>query len=519
MFKIKKLMASLLSAAVITASVTAMPSDLSVKTTSDAPVSAYAAENITINDMPADFVSAADWIWTNRIEREGSTTRRNTIFDMIVAGKGTINYVVKWQSYRTVTYEQRQKIETMLSDCINGWNDWLAGYENWPYDHIDVKVVGWAVIDKNSLLDLHEDEVVYTDTIYYDSQYDTSNGRDTIPDKEPLAPSEISRFDHFADKNYEYPGGLDKRFDMYMWATQGFPDIGGCGGDWGQRLSDTAYLNMIDGSGIHVLEHEIGHGFGMTDFYGGEGELDGFPPGGFPGGENSLMMAGSAAKITNFDGWMLRYMWTKIKDEDGRFDLSSAQPPVTTTTTTAMTTTTTTTTATTTTTTTTTAVPDIEPTRIEFTDSITAVDATSITFKENGMFSLGSGYSDKDETNLSFYEAGDVIKITLWYESAYIPIITKVENIELISNIRDDDTKYGDADYDGQVLLNDAVLVMQAIGNPDAYGVDGSEPTHITEQGRKNADVAGNSDGLTNMDALAIQKYLLHIYNELPVKE
>ena len=91
------------------------------------------------------------------------------------------------------------------------------------------------------------------------------------------------------------------------------------GGDWGQRLSDTAYLNMLDGSGIHVLEHEIGHGFGMTDFYGGEGESNGFPPGGFPGGENSLMMAGSAMKITDFDGWMLRYMWSKIKDEDGRF--------------------------------------------------------------------------------------------------------------------------------------------------------------------------------------------------------
>ncbi|MBQ8078759.1 MAG: hypothetical protein IJ236_02280, partial [Oscillospiraceae bacterium] len=189
----------------------------------------------TIADLPADFQYAADWIWQNRIEREQSTVRRNTIFDQIVAGKGTINYVVKWQSYQTVTYEQRQQFEKMLSDCINAWNDWLAGYENWPYDHIDVKVVGWAVIDKSCLLDLHDDEIVYTDTKYYDAQYDTTNGRDTIPDREPYAPSELSRFDHFTETNYEYPGGLDKRFDMYMWATQGFPDIGGCGGDWGQR--------------------------------------------------------------------------------------------------------------------------------------------------------------------------------------------------------------------------------------------------------------------------------------------
>lgn len=287
---------------------------------------AVTASAVSISDLPADFQYAADWIWQNRIQREQSTARRNTIFDQIVAGKGTINYVVKWQSYRTVTYEQRQQFETMLSDCINAWNDWLAGYENWPYSHIDVRVTGWAVIDKSCLLDLHDDETVYTDTKYYDAQYDTTNGRDTIPDKEPYAPSALSRFDHFAETGYQYPGGLDKRFDMYMWATQGFPDIGGCGGDWGQRLSDTAYLGMIGNGSLHVLEHEIGHGFGMTDFYGGEGESDGFPPGGFPGGENSIMMAGSAAKITNFDGWMLRYMWTKIKDEAGRFDLANAQP-------------------------------------------------------------------------------------------------------------------------------------------------------------------------------------------------
>ena len=319
MKKRNRMTATLLSAVLCLAP---MAAELSGSVPVPAVMTASAA---SISDMPSEYQYAADWIWTNRIQAEQSTARRNTIFDQIVAGKGTIHYVVKWQSYRTVTYEQRQQFEQMLSDSINAWNDWLAGYENWPYDHIDVKITGWAVIDKNCLLDLHEDEVVYTDTRDYDAQYDTSNGRDTIPDKEPYAPLELSRFEHFADPGYEYPGGLDKRFDMYMWATQGFPDIGGCGGDWGQRLSDTAYLSMIGGSGIHVLEHEIGHGFGMTDFYGGEGESDGFPPGGFPGGENSIMMAGSAAKITDFDGWMLRYMWTKIKDEDGRFNLANAQ--------------------------------------------------------------------------------------------------------------------------------------------------------------------------------------------------
>lgn len=323
----KKIRAAAASAVMAAAAVVSAFSIPSAETGSNNfAVTAGAASAITINDLPSEYQYAADWIWNNRITNEDSTgskaMRYNSIFDQIIAGKGTINYVVKWQSYREVTYEQRQQFETMLSNSINDWTKWLSGYENWPYDHIDVNVVGWAVIDKDCLLDLHDDEIVYTDTRYYDAQYDTSNGSETIPDKEPYAPSELSRFDHFSDKSYQYPGGLDKRFDMYMWATQGFPYIGGCGGDWGQRLGDLAYLNMLDGSGLHVLEHEIGHGFGMTDFYGGEGESDGFPPGGFPtenGG--SLMMAGSSAEITDFDGWMLRYMWTKIKDENGRFDI------------------------------------------------------------------------------------------------------------------------------------------------------------------------------------------------------
>ncbi len=139
---------------------------------------------------------------------------------------------------------------------------------------------------------------------------------------------------------------------MYLWATEGFPDIGGCGSDWGQRLSDTAYLNMIDGTNIHVQIHEVGHGFGLTDFYGDEGQSDGFPPGGFPGNGFSIMMAGSSSVITDFDGWFFRYLWSQIKDESGRFDLSNAVQ--TTTTTMAATTTTTTTSAPITTTVTTT---------------------------------------------------------------------------------------------------------------------------------------------------------------------
>lgn len=297
-----------------TTTVSDLPTTTTTTVTTEVP-----QKVLTLADMPENYQYAADWIWQNRVEKEQSTARRNTIFDQIIAGNGELHYVIRWQSYKTVTLEQRKQFEALVEKSINDWTDWLKDYEDWPYDHVTVKVVGWAVLDRNCLLDLQPDEVVYDNLISdYDSSGDTSNGVETIPDKLPSAPIENSRADHFMEAGYVYPG---ERFDMYLWGTQGFPSIGGCGGDWGQRLSDDAYLNMLSGVGLHVLEHELGHGFGMTDFYGGEGEADGFPPGGFPGNGTSLMMAGSSMEITDFDGWMLRYFWSKIHNEEGRFDL------------------------------------------------------------------------------------------------------------------------------------------------------------------------------------------------------
>ncbi|MDE5771597.1 MAG: carbohydrate-binding domain-containing protein [Ruminococcus sp.] len=57
---------------------------------------------------------------------------------------------------------------------------------------------------------------------------------------------------------------------------------------------------------------------------------------------------------------------------------------------------------------------------------------------------------------------------------------------------------YGDADEDGNVGINDAVLIMQSIANPDKY--------RLTEQGKNNADVYKRGDGITNLDALTIQR-------------
>ncbi len=72
-------------------------------------------------------------------------------------------------------------------------------------------------------------------------------------------------------------------------------------------------------------------------------------------------------------------------------------------------------------------------------------------------------------------------------------------------------TLAGDANCDGIVDLSDAILVMQAI-NLGKYGVNGSDPTHITAQGMINADV-DETEGVFYTDVLRIQQFLAKIIN------
>lgn len=70
---------------------------------------------------------------------------------------------------------------------------------------------------------------------------------------------------------------------------------------------------------------------------------------------------------------------------------------------------------------------------------------------------------------------------------------------------------WGDADCDGNVKMNDAVLIMQSISNPDRYGIEGDQDSHITDKGSRNGNVFETyTSGLTPKDALQIQSFLLH---------
>ena len=409
------------------------------------------------NDMPSDYATACDWIWTNRIEREGSMKDWATIYDQIVAGNGTLQYILIWQSYEKITLEQRQKLPQMLEDAVNQWTDHLIGYDGWPFQHVNVKIVGYAVLDKSCLLDLQPDEVVYTDTTsswLRDDMITSGMGDTSVPANQPAEPTDLSRYSHWSDPNWSYHGSYSNRYDMYLHGITGMIHMGGYGYHYGQILSDQSVLGLIDGTtSQHILLHEMGHGFGFPDYYGGEGESDGFPPGGFPGGENSIMMAGSCSSINQFDQWFLKYAWSKLKAENGRFDLSAI------TTTTTVPTTTTTTTTTTTNTTAITTEPISSPEVAAFTDTISEITQTEdggiIRFANNGTFLFhGTDYFGGDaQKNLLHYEAGDKIQIRFTYE----PDTSNILYIESLSL----KTVQGDVDANGVFALTDVVLMQK----------------------------------------------------------
>lgn len=67
---------------------------------------------------------------------------------------------------------------------------------------------------------------------------------------------------------------------------------------------------------------------------------------------------------------------------------------------------------------------------------------------------------------------------------------------------------WGDADGDGAVTINDSVSIMSYVGNKKLYPLDSDALIC--------SDVSSNGDGISNMDALAIQKYLAQVLDKLP---
>ncbi len=81
-------------------------------------------------------------------------------------------------------------------------------------------------------------------------------------------------------------------------------------------------------------------------------------------------------------------------------------------------------------------------------------------------------------------------------------------NLRILSELEKNEIVYGDANCDGEVTIADSTAILQALGNPDKYG--------LSEQGARNADCCDPGDGVTTSDAIAIQKKHAKVISELP---
>ncbi|RDG37362.1 hypothetical protein [Streptomyces corynorhini] len=253
------------------------------------PAAAAAAEAW---NPPAQLVQPLDEVWRH-VESTYPDLYgfKNYGWDQLMANKGRIAYCVRWESDQPVTAQLRDEIHTALRRQSKKWIDSVAGFDNFPYAQVPVDIVGWAVKDRSTLQWTDNSVDIYTNVL------DGGGAPQCAPD--------CGRFFHQNGDYTKCPGGAARHYDQSLWLTKGFQ--GGAGGDWGQRIGSEYLVGARGQEDIHILEHEMGHTYGLDDFY------DWTPTGvgGF------LMKAGSATYITEFDKWMYRDFWRHVKSRYG----------------------------------------------------------------------------------------------------------------------------------------------------------------------------------------------------------
>lgn len=88
------------------------------------------------------------------------------------------------------------------------------------------------------------------------------------------------------------------------------------------------------------------------------------------------------------------------------------------------------------------------------------------------------------------------------------PDVTTTTTEEPTTEVPPINIVYGDTDGNGKVEIADAVAVMSYVANKAVYPLD--------EEQLDRADVSTRGDGISNLDALSIQKHLAQVVTELP---
>lgn len=252
------------------------------------------------SDPPANVAAWINESWNAQLGSNISS-RKAWLLDSVMKGQGAINLCVRWGATTKFTTAWRDQIAPSMEAWFNDWFKALGSYGCFPYPNgITVKLAGIAVKNE-SLLEWTDRTIpVYTET-----------DRGTDPPGEPKCPDACSFFQNWSHSFPNCPGGEANHFDYDVWLDDALPGGGAAavGGDWGVRMPRSGFTSVL-GRESHVLEHEIGHGFGFQDYYDWNGSR---PSGG------SLMIVGSSSsqKASIGDTWLIRRTWKEQKAKRG----------------------------------------------------------------------------------------------------------------------------------------------------------------------------------------------------------
>ncbi|MET0385050.1 MAG: hypothetical protein ABW321_03780 [Polyangiales bacterium] len=254
-------------------------------------------------EFPEPPANMADWVDESWGDQLGNNirTREAWLLDHVMLDKGELHVCVRWGASSPVPDAVRTNLATTTERWFNDWFKGLAGYGCFPYgDGIKVSITGWAVKPgSESLLGTLDPAVpVYTEL---DGEGD------------PKCPDACSSFVHWDHDFADCEGGDKNHSDYWLWFNDRLPGGGGAaavGGDWGLRMPVSAFVDAFEQPSFNTVEHEMGHGFGMQDYYDWRGAR---PEGG------SIMIVGSSPSEspTEADIWLLKRTWKETRELRG----------------------------------------------------------------------------------------------------------------------------------------------------------------------------------------------------------
>jgi len=267
-----------------------------------------ACKNTPVPAVPAAMQETIDITWTEMTGgfsgMQGARGNNRTIgnypswaMDHVMWSGGELNFCVRWDSTQPVSETLRDQIEDTLSRGVNAWFSALTGYDCFPYPTIDVKVTGWAVANRSTLM-WADDTIV---PIYVGQMQEGA----------PTCPAACSRFSH-QDPDYEFAScaaGPENRFDQFVWLEEGYNAPNGW--DMGCHLNQAGFSDAAAQMRLyHIWLHEFGHSVGFPDYY----DWNVWAPG--VAKPVCVMNAGAAATVTDWDKAMFKKTWSEQLRDD-----------------------------------------------------------------------------------------------------------------------------------------------------------------------------------------------------------